>query len=757
MSLFNRGWTTFDGEPVTGRVPTEMVIYAKLGAELSGEQRGGVLRAYKLFCDAIKLSSIPGGYHVQNRELADGTRIRMISHLEVHKVQVWVKDEGGKDIYRGFVLRPIWNDGDVEAGSPNTILLRYRDAKPDPVWENWVSPFKPGNSTETPTYFVDAIRSSHRVAGGEIISDQKYFDVYCLHNDKLYKNTKPAGGVASSFGSPIVLGTVDAPNTLFLADDDAAAICGTAGWETVVTRSALIEVLVSGHIFAAAARYNHSPQELKYLTTNITTPGAVQTWNITVGMLTAVPWVSHPAATFDQLDVQSPLITVGGWSNTYEQPPADPVFGPTTAGSRVCGYQYTTPGTSPNVLVGPVTASELAAPPGSVEYVRIYNRTPVSTESLNLYDDWVASISREVAIDSETTQRTGIGWMNKWPEAALWMAAIEPPGSTAEWRHVPAAGLSTPFLPTGGLINLCMLENSYVIDHLDVASSVTACSGYTIYQANSIHTILHRTVESWEHVPTVPPATQMLGGYGAVWKTLNPRASDLGAYVARTERTETFVGSATTRDYVYFDEDNSVRVWVEAVLSNQRTVSEEGDIGDLSLYISIKLASPAFSKEQFFLQLALDQGGLMQTTQPSDINFGSAPAVWTYVSPPRGDPVFSPLWQVQGLCPHIAYTTAAEEAAGIVPRMLASFRLQLQETNRPAVDDFVAIEGAVGFRPYMMEQMLNHYWRTGARGVFQEVEVLTAKLDASYPGPNIHTNLALPGADTSLQTNYYRT
>lgn len=76
MNLLNGNFTTFDGEPVIGRMPARLVVTG--GVALTSEQKGGVAHAYKLFCDAVRVSTV--GYHVQHRILADGTKVRMVAN-----------------------------------------------------------------------------------------------------------------------------------------------------------------------------------------------------------------------------------------------------------------------------------------------------------------------------------------------------------------------------------------------------------------------------------------------------------------------------------------------------------------------------------------------------------------------------------------------------------------------------------------------------------------------------------------------------
>lgn len=773
MTLFNQGWTTFGGDPITGRVPTEMIVYADRGVELNEEQLGAVLHAYKLFCDAIKVTAFPSGYHVQNRQHADGTRTRMTSNLEVHKVQVWIKGEGEKNIYRGFVLRPIWNAGDAEAGSPNTILLRYRDAKPDPVWENWVSPFHPGSSTETPTYFVDTIRSSHRIANGEIVSDQKYFDVYCLHNDKLYRNTRPAGGIPSSFGSPIVLRTADAPNTLFLADDTDVSVWippveDPGSLESVFDRAAAIEILVPGYNFHAAVRYNQTPRELKYLTQNMTYAGALQAWNVTVSLSNATPWATAGAVEFEQMSVPTLLYSAGGYTSTFDQVPAAPIFGSSTGTASVCGYQYDVPpsgSSDENNLIGPVFGADVGVTPDTREYCYKYDKQLEQTDSLKLYDNWTAETSIGTTINSTTTYRFSCIWYNKWPNSLIYTGSSYPEDWTG-WIQVPSDGSFAGEMSMGELFNESFAESAWVVANNETAWSTTTIGADNldvIYDASMTHVIDHRITDNFDYIKVAPPAEQSLGGAGGDFQILHKVSGDVGAYVHYDQRTDHFTVSVTTKDFFYYDEDNSVKAWVEATVTGTRDVLPT-DAGSSVVRIYLKIETPNFEAEQFFAEVTSTLGCRYSNKPPDDLNQDATPSQWTFLSPERADPVFSPLWQVQGMCPHLAYTTEAEHDATVplIPRVLASFRLQLLMTDRvlnfyDGPLDVVPLEGTVSFRPYMLEQALKHFWRQGHIPVFQVLETMVAKLDAAHPRQEIHTDLDLPGIGDSLQTNYYRT
>lgn len=96
----------FDGSPVTGRTPP--LVRVAEGKQLTPEQHGMVSHAYKLFRDAVRVQT--GDYLVQNRVLADGTRVRMESMQDKDVVYVWpVGGEREEKLPHGFAVVSNWS------------------------------------------------------------------------------------------------------------------------------------------------------------------------------------------------------------------------------------------------------------------------------------------------------------------------------------------------------------------------------------------------------------------------------------------------------------------------------------------------------------------------------------------------------------------------------------------------------------------------------------------------------------------------
>jgi hypothetical protein len=112
MSLRHQVWQTLSGDPITGRAPP--VLRVMNDKPLTPGQMGLVAHHYKLLEYMLKVSVVP--YLVQERTLADGTRIRMVSSYGVDTVMVWPAG-GGTPFSMGslFIVRGVrtyGSDGD---------------------------------------------------------------------------------------------------------------------------------------------------------------------------------------------------------------------------------------------------------------------------------------------------------------------------------------------------------------------------------------------------------------------------------------------------------------------------------------------------------------------------------------------------------------------------------------------------------------------------------------------------------------------
>lgn len=94
MTGFTPHFISFDGAPVTGRVPT--TVRSINGVVMTGEQRGQAAQAYQSFCTECALS--PGaGFYVRNYVLNDGTFVRIIRNGAHDQVLVSPVGLGGAE------------------------------------------------------------------------------------------------------------------------------------------------------------------------------------------------------------------------------------------------------------------------------------------------------------------------------------------------------------------------------------------------------------------------------------------------------------------------------------------------------------------------------------------------------------------------------------------------------------------------------------------------------------------------------------
>lgn len=107
MTLRNQHWIGFNGEPLTGRTPPELLVY---GPDLTGPQRGEVFHIYKRFTDACLVAV--GDYHVRRATLADGARVICTSFMGRDVIKVWTSGKSEEDELGGFICRPTSGVGD---------------------------------------------------------------------------------------------------------------------------------------------------------------------------------------------------------------------------------------------------------------------------------------------------------------------------------------------------------------------------------------------------------------------------------------------------------------------------------------------------------------------------------------------------------------------------------------------------------------------------------------------------------------------
>ena len=107
--LHDPRFISFAGEPITGRTPTTLNVMN--GVQMTPEQHGGVMHAYKLFRDCLATGIVP--YLVQHWTLSDGTAIRMESLQGRDTVMVW--PTGGLTVSEAWSM--FMDSGVVDVGA----------------------------------------------------------------------------------------------------------------------------------------------------------------------------------------------------------------------------------------------------------------------------------------------------------------------------------------------------------------------------------------------------------------------------------------------------------------------------------------------------------------------------------------------------------------------------------------------------------------------------------------------------------------
>lgn len=760
MTIFNQGWITLGGEPVTGRAPTQVLFHVAPGVEASPQQRGAVAHAYKLFCDAVKNSAFPSGFHVQRRKFPDGMRVQMTSNLGRHEVQVWITGGASAAVYRGFVIKPLIKDGAALVWSGFTTLLRYAGAQ----WRRWVSGYSPGGETDLPTFFVSSESKQKRT----IQSDAKYNDVVVLHRGGLYKNGERAGSFTGATGRPIVV----APEVFALTPD--GTIYRRAGASAALLFSWVPNILTPGTRHSPEARFaNRSTEpQVQLLTYNLTAAGALQTFRQTVKLLTAAPWFSTTGEVFAQLGVAAALRSTSGWTSTSSEFPLAPMISPIHSDHAAVYWIYPY-----SITPGPVgTVFSVNPEPDAPQTVQTYVKSLSGSDpSVRLYPDIEGHIAREVSV-AVSRKEGNVPWWNTNSSPKIWTSSVNPSqldlGGGYWARTVPPVDISHPPVYTGDRINIGLREIGGMLTETDTASSRTTLDVIgAIYTSDTTHSITHREVTSTEFRPAEPFSSTggpfgynnfpPPGGGDTFWVPVRQVThTDPWPATTRVRRSERLDVSGTAKDYVFADTENGVYVYFESTISGTRTqeYSREdttivsSDVGEITFIVELVLQSSSFgtfrgTKKTFALNSPVTAPFVTAEDIAPEPTF-----LWQYVSPERVPPIFSPRGFGQGACAEIAYTTTEEAPT---KRLLASFREQVLVSARPSFYPVPAIIEAHQTKIPMGETLLAAHFPGLYFGAILSIETEPFVLNASYPGVDVHGDIGITG--TAPHSKVYRT
>lgn len=191
MSLRNQHWISLSGATTTGKVPPRLFVMN--GAAMSPQQAGEVAHHYKLLTHKMAVSVIP--YMVQERTLADGTRVRLVSSYGKDSVFVWPASGKSADASgaRGFIAAATaaFLELGVDFGAQRYTEV-YRTMATPPVlmrlntsnntWTARIRKYPYGSPTN---YSVMDTPDRLSQMGSEWTPDQ-FFDVAFVQNNNLF-------------------------------------------------------------------------------------------------------------------------------------------------------------------------------------------------------------------------------------------------------------------------------------------------------------------------------------------------------------------------------------------------------------------------------------------------------------------------------------------------------------------------------------------------------------------------------------------
>lgn len=791
MSLFNQGRTSFNGDPITGRVPTQLVVFAPPGVTMNAAQEGGVAHAYKLFCDAVSVSPFPNGYHVQNRRLVDGTTIRMTANGTVHQVLVQIGGEVKNDPpYRGFVIRPIRTDNPEFTFVKNNVLLHCVPDESNVLhWEKWVSPYYIDKPDEAMDYLVDTTQRKYEKKLAPL-ADARYFDVYTREGTKLYRNGEKKPFMAVPAGTRM-------PIRVKIGDDTAWYSLSPTSVDRMVfdppnppTLALVFGISELEPPFVGLVDYSGgrpTTNKIEFIGYN-TRETTWDTRRRAIGLLATAPWTTG-ATVFNQYYRLTPFFPTGGWlSDSYEIP----TLAPLRPNMDTESYWLGTGTTS-----GKMYATDISTPNSrtQLDYVKLLT----DSATIPLFDGISATVRRQVDLDAHRTDGI-VTWWNEWAGGPMWTASIEgpvvgePPDVYIEW--MPYTYIQGPRSPSpdspgvyaGTRYNINVQEGGgdLVLDETAVAEILMTSPESRlkpIFRTESI-----RTLDQIESTHDKRTWTGVYGGYAGALSDNNGHYVPEGFKVADTwtntsesfdEFTETTTFNCVSRDYLLADTVNHTYVYIEGVLvgSHVRYVDYNSSSNDsvvsawtLQIYVVAE-----FADQEVRRLIKTATGTEMLTAQlmvPTDITQTVANRVIRYSSPLGAIPIFAPLWFDQGICPHVAYTTKAEQEQELPPtlspekaelarrqlkKFLLSIKFRLLVKSRPLFADPAPMANvSVALYVPMLEQMFGAVWP--GISFYRLVEIIESEpytVNIAYPDDDVHAKIGI--TDTNPESDYYRT
>jgi hypothetical protein len=617
---------------------------------------------------------------VQYATLQDGTQIKATMMNGQYQAQIvspirTKKKEGG--ILRGFVLvldgidlseaaRAAWTG----AWDKATLFGEKDGALSVLEFAHHVTDTTPRHLE----YFVAPTRTT-----GEAVESAGFDDVFTRLGNRVFRN---ASEICSTLpienGIPYVHpNTLDTVAQLFSITDPEvkAHAANTGALLNSYTFWSFYQPLAPGYTYTAGVGLEGN--KLSYVGTNVTTPGAVQVWSASVDMLSAAPWLTVTEE-FQQQGVSGVLRSDTGWVASTTPAGSPPLVGPSDM--RLCdvwdGQEdqwfftgYIDSG-APKVISG-------------VSDTYTYNKVLGDSATISLADGGEIVSTRSVAIQNTLRVDAGVVVAGTWPFAEPLIQTIF---YDSDARYI-ARELSISFvnLYQGDAVAALSVQTVDNVEHMDVATTQSAISG----TPHPIQATTSTTTQSATYgvaVDKVVSPTDELGplnlGGGADPPYVRVRAS--GRVDGAGANIDTFAvsysSSATARDYLYSDVAEEVFVWAEGtvVSSGQATAFGDTISGSHTVVVDVVVSIRGAEHRFPLFTKSIPTFAGHARYVPDDVNFGTLPGsmYWSYASPALPKPVYAPMWCAQGLCPHIAYTTKAEEDAGVAPHFALSMRVQ---------------------------------------------------------------------------------
>jgi hypothetical protein len=766
MRLHEPNITSFKGDPLTGVVPPQLIVYGNDG-RLTPQQFGEVAHAYKLFRDALRTSM--GDYLTQHRTLADGTRIRMTSNSGLDYVYVWPTG-GGTILYvfRGFVLAPKPVDVATLAEALDKDILAFVDDTNK--WDKFMAPYPIGTKREALPYTVTDIAweggpahvskpgytvwANKSIRGVHPVGDAKFNDVYAAHGSSLYHDGVKVRsfGVGTS-GLPVVAVDSGAYKVTFVGDDNVSGVAATdpPTFVHAYRWTDYFAPITSGIMFSPGVDLiEGTPVKASFLGYNKVSTGAVQIWNATATLAQDDPFLASVAEVFTQLDIPAALNSDDGGTTITIAPITRPIANPD---ALISDFGYA--GIGP-VCTGPIMSGPTST--GGSATKRTLNVSYSDPLAFSINDAQQVTIARTVNVFTEATVSSST-IHGSWGESEkLWGYPNSP---DVVYGRFPASFGSGDLYP-GDPYGLVQTADIILVTHTDDSTCSVDVPGapQRIWDVTVEHAFDEDSEGINEYPPDNPPSIgQQLNPSNPGTKPSTytvvpswPRRTE-GRSVNTSLETHTIAGTA--RDYFYFDRTNEVFGWIETeIASSSSKVDDNPVTGSSSVRVTLRFTGRGANYTRDLYNESFGIPFVLTTTAPWAWLTGAQ-----YHQPPRPAPIFSPTWQEQGMCPYIAYTTSSEP----VQRIAMFFRLQCLKTDVPADYEPTLFPDTTEFKAYMFEQLIGFYaGALGAGGATTLAEIFTAVLGAPivlhYTDPaDLFDNIFNPLDEATQYANLYRT